>query len=82
MAGCQAVYYALPEPKSPQVRNHRQGMGIWYKQEGFVFNAQETIDRFRVVGNDDELQARRVAMGLPDQHEQDRLASLERARNL
>lgn len=82
MAGCQAVYYALPEPKSPQVTNHRQGMGIWYKQEGFVFNAQETIHRFRVVGNDDELQARRVSMGLPDQHEQDRLASLERARNL
>jgi predicted O-methyltransferase YrrM len=58
MSGCQAVYYALPEPKSPRVRNHNQGMGIWYKQEGFVFDAQETIDRFQVVGNDVEMQAR------------------------
>ncbi len=81
MSGCQAVYYALPEPKSPKVRNHNQGMGIWYKQEDFVFDAQETIDRFQVVGTDDELQARRVAIGLPNQHEQDRLAELERQRN-
>ncbi len=80
MSGCQAVYYALPEPKVPRVRGHQQGMGMWVKQPGYVFDAQETIDRFKVVGTDDELQARRVAMGLPDQHEQDRLAELERQR--
>ncbi len=80
MAGCQAVYLALPEPKLPAVIWHGQGMGIWFKQEGFVFDAQEVIDRLKVVGNDGELQARRVEMGLLDQHEEDRLAELERRR--
>ncbi len=81
MSGIQAVYYALPEPKVPKVNGHRQGMGMWRKTPGYIFDAQEAIDRFKVVGTDAELQARRVAMGLPDQHEQDRLAELERRRN-
>lgn len=80
MSGIQAVYYSLPEPKIPKVRGHRQGMGMWFKQTGYVFDAQEAIDKLKVVGTDAELQARRVAMGLPDQHEQDRLAELERQR--
>jgi predicted O-methyltransferase YrrM len=68
LSGVQAVYRSLPEPKVPRVRGHSQGMGMWLKQEGFVFDAQEVIDRFRVVGNDDELQAARMALGLPNQH--------------
>ncbi|KKL10687.1 hypothetical protein LCGC14_2553340 [marine sediment metagenome] len=81
MSGCQAVYYSLPEPKVPKVSGHRQGMGMWYKQPGYIFDAQETIDRFQVVGTDAEKQARRAELGLPDEHEQDRLAELERQRN-
>ncbi len=68
LSGVQAVYSSLPAPKVPMVKGHSQGMGMWFKQERFVFDAQEVIDRFRVVGNDDELQAARMALGLPNQH--------------
>ncbi len=65
MSGCQAVYYALPEPKVPRVTGHSQGMGMWFKQEGFVFDAPSVIERFRVVGTDPELHARRAEVGHP-----------------
>lgn len=62
MSGCQAVYRAFPEPKLPKVIHHGQGMGLWNKQEGFVFDAAEVINRFQVAGTDQELNARRAAL--------------------
>lgn len=63
MSGCQALYRALPEPKVPQVIHHGQGMGIWYKQAGFVFDAPAVISQFQVAGTEEELHARRLALG-------------------
>jgi len=48
MSGCQAVFASFPAPKVPEIRNHMQGMGMWIKQEDFVYDAVEAIGRFEV----------------------------------
>lgn len=41
----QALYRALPEPKIPSTKPHRNGMALWWKQEDFVLDALSVIEQ-------------------------------------
>lgn len=58
--GTAALWRAFPEPKIPVVKNHRQGMSLWWKTDDFRMNPEEQVTRGNLTGDDTTEEGRKI----------------------